>query len=1208
MSDGQIVFEVTADGKHAIANVKEITKAIQQESGKWDDAAKKSADNINNTFSGMLKKLVAGFSAVKIGKALLDIGQDALQAASDLEEVQNVVDVTFGDNASKIEAWAKAAGTQFGLTETQAKRFTSTLGAMMKSAGLSGDKIADVSTDLAGLAADMASFYNLDFDTAFQKIRSGLSGETEPLKQLGINMSVANLNAYALQQGLSKTFEQMNQGEQTMLRYQYMMQATADAQGDFSRTSDGYANSLRMLETNVESLRTKLGELLLPAVNDAVKWLNDTIASITSDGKTRTVLDDFNDIEIQTAEKLRQIKETAEEARLLVDELEGINNAKTDEAIQKVQKFANDLEGIKLDQSKAGRIKDFLGVLSENIETVAQIKGESAEGTKKWLEEIGAAADKLDPNDAAGWEKLLTTLKNDLPGLADTEFGTKFFDSFENLNISDKAESVKKFIDDLSQNMGLVQELSGKDATETAAWLESIGKAAGELDPNDAAGWEKLLTTIKKDLPGIENTSLGAEFFNSFNNLKIGDKAEQVKSFIATLAENMGTVQELSGKDAEGAVEWLKQIGEAADSLSPEDAEGWEKLINTIKEGLPGIENTDFGAAFFASLGEGFSDVEKQSSVLDWAIDALGDKTNRTAEEQAYWLEVCKQLVKTIPGLSSIINTETGEVKGGTQAIKDYIKAWEEGQTKLALLGALEQKESALSSRFSDLPGLQLDMALEKRRARQRLEELKDVYQKYGAQIGFGKDGKVLRNFSSIYGLTEEARKELNAAADALDEQYEKAQAAADAYKAQAEALEEAKQALEEYRQTINEMPGSTEDLADASEKFWRDNEDNIKAVTSAAAEAIRNLDDYVQGVHDSVRNAVNSIIKGFSHIGKAGDELRNQSNEIANSEQEVISKYSDVVAKWGSGEESLKRMQANYDNLTDREKEAYNELAKIHNKQVEINKSLNEYTPERMKANLQSQVSFMREYIDNLNKAREMGLSDELLASLADGSSESAEYLAQLVSGGKEAAEEVDKAFQEVQAAKKEFTDTLANQQLKVDATYQSLAEKAKEAVDALNLATEAGDNTGKTVEAVAKSISDHIPDVKVAVDGILEQLARLSGYGVTIDFGSFGEINFVTATESSTPALYGEDYVPRDNMLYRLHEGERVLTAQENQIWNALRNGGIAGFDLEALGGVMRDNIGGNVYLDGKTVGRVISDQQGKSFRQLQRSGWQG
>ena len=273
-NDGQIVFEVTADGKHAIADIKEITRAIEKETKNWDKAADISTNNISNAFASMAKKLVAGFSLAKIGSELLKFGKASLEAASDLAEVQNVVDVTFGANANQIETWAKNAASQFGLTETKAKQFTSTLGAMAKSAGLSGDEIVTMSTDLAGLAADMSSFYNLDFDTAFQKIRSGISGETEPLKQLGINMSVANLNAFALQKGLSKTFEQMSQAEQTMLRYQYIMTATADAQGDFARTSDGYANSLRLLEANIESIKTALGTTFIGVAEKATGALN----------------------------------------------------------------------------------------------------------------------------------------------------------------------------------------------------------------------------------------------------------------------------------------------------------------------------------------------------------------------------------------------------------------------------------------------------------------------------------------------------------------------------------------------------------------------------------------------------------------------------------------------------------------------------------------------------------------------------------------------------------------------------------------------------------------------------------------------------------------------------------------------------------------------------------------------------------------------
>ena len=273
----------------------------------------------------MIKKVVGTISAAAIGKMLLNIGKDAIQAASDLQEVQNVVDVTFGSaGAKKIEAWAKAAGDQFGLTETQAKRFTSTLGAMMKSSGLAGDEIVDMSTDMAGLAADMASFYNLDFDTAFQKIRSGISGETEPLKQLGINMSVANLEAFALQKGLDKTFSEMTQGEQVMIRYQYLMQATADAQGDFSRTMDGFANSKRLFETNLETLKTNLGGFIMDVVTPAIAGINEFFDTLTKEPE-RTVIDDFNDIEVDTAGKMAKLDETYGKASDIIKLLDEIS-------------------------------------------------------------------------------------------------------------------------------------------------------------------------------------------------------------------------------------------------------------------------------------------------------------------------------------------------------------------------------------------------------------------------------------------------------------------------------------------------------------------------------------------------------------------------------------------------------------------------------------------------------------------------------------------------------------------------------------------------------------------------------------------------------------------------------------------------------------------------------------------------------------------
>lgn len=905
-NDGQIVFEVTADGRHAIADIKEITKAIQQETGKWDDSAKQSTQNISDSFSGMLKKIVAGFSAVKIGKALLDIGRDAISAASDLEEVQNVVDVTFGASSNKIEAWAKTAGAQFGLTETQAKRFTSTLGAMMKSAGMSGEKIADVSTDLAGLAADMASFYNLDFETAFQKIRSGLSGETEPLKQLGINMSVANLNAFALQQGLSKTFDQMSQGEQTMLRYKYLMQATSDAQGDFSRTSDGYANSMRKLQTNVDKLKTSLGKGLIDAVTEATGFLNSMLESLEPDESKRTVLDDIADIDLKTEAKITDIQKTADEARLLIDELEKIGGTNSD----------------------------------------------------------------------------------------------------------------------------------------------------------------------------------------------------------------------------------------------------------------------------------GFTDLEGRTGGLEGVIESLGDKTNRTAEEQALWLETCKRLVKTIPGLSSIINTETGEINGGTNAVKDYVKAWEEGQTKLALLGALGQKESAISKRFADLPELQLDAAVAEKRLRDRQREFNALKKKYGLDQYDGTYNEYNRAtrgsaYATQMGLSDEAVDELNAASDALRGAEAEATNTADAYKNQKDALEEAVAALKEYREVIDEMPGNVEQAADASEQFWIDNADNIKVVVAAADDALKKVSDYAQGVHDSVASAVDSTVKGFDFIGNAAQRQ----------------------------EKRLKPLNTELDTLTKEGKDLSDINERISNAQ-------DMYGIGNLRKNLESQLSFLREYKADMEAAREKGFSDEFLAQFADGSVESAEWLHEISNASDSQVTELNNLYGQVTEGKKELTDTLTQQSLSVDKTYETLAEKAKAAVAALDMQGEAAENTGKTVAGMAQGIADHVPDVATQVDAIIAELDRLNGYGINIDLGGFGSINFTTSTgKTEGSGRMGIPFVPHDDYIARLHEGERVLTAQENQIWNTLLNGGVAGFDLDDLGGVMRDNIkaGGNVYLDGRTVGAVISEQQGRNYKSLQRSGWQ-
>ena len=262
MNDGSLIFDTEVD-----------TSGVEQ-----------GVNDINEIFGDMLNANILGdliTNAMQTaGSAVAGFAQQGLDLASDLQEVQNVVDTTFGDGAEQIYKWADAAAKSFGMSSLQAQNFNGTLGAMLKSMGLADDAVMQMSTDMVGLAGDMASFYNLDVEQAFDKIRAGISGETEPLKQLGINMSVANLEAYALSQGIEKAYSAMTQAEQAQLRYNYLMSVTADAQGDFAKTSDSFANRQRILNLTLDNLSATFGEKLLPALNDGVGLAIDELPKI----------------------------------------------------------------------------------------------------------------------------------------------------------------------------------------------------------------------------------------------------------------------------------------------------------------------------------------------------------------------------------------------------------------------------------------------------------------------------------------------------------------------------------------------------------------------------------------------------------------------------------------------------------------------------------------------------------------------------------------------------------------------------------------------------------------------------------------------------------------------------------------------------------------------------------------------------------------
>ena len=229
-----------------------------------------AVNNIKGNFNILNSTLARGLSLA----ALTALGRKCLELSSDLIEVQNVVDTTFGKSSSIINDFAANALKNFGLTELQAKKYASTLGAIAKASGESDDATLQMSTNLTKLTADVASFFNYDYDTAFNKIRSGLTGETEPLKDLGVVMTVANLEQYRLAHGIKTAYSEMSSAEQMALRYNYIMQALTDTQGDFNKTQASWANQLRVLQGQAQQLGAILGNLLQKVLYPVLSVVN----------------------------------------------------------------------------------------------------------------------------------------------------------------------------------------------------------------------------------------------------------------------------------------------------------------------------------------------------------------------------------------------------------------------------------------------------------------------------------------------------------------------------------------------------------------------------------------------------------------------------------------------------------------------------------------------------------------------------------------------------------------------------------------------------------------------------------------------------------------------------------------------------------------------------------------------------------------------
>ncbi len=309
------------------SNVIQMTNALANlanQGSKVGSASKSlTADFSNVTKSAKTTKNGFGGLASAIGKfyatyffAIRAIGKlgDAVDLSSQLTEVQNVVDTTFGDMTSKVEDFVNVSIDSFGMSELTAKQIASRFQAMGTAVGISASQVAsgasvinsalesqedtmystansmaDVSLNLTKLAADMASFYDVDQEDVAKSLESVFTGTTAPLRQYGLDITQATLKEWAMKQGIDADISSMSQAEKVMLRYQYVMANTTAAQGDFAKTADTWANAIRTLKQEIQAWGSIIGSVIINAFKPLVIAMRNAMKNVIA--FTQTIAD-----------------------------------------------------------------------------------------------------------------------------------------------------------------------------------------------------------------------------------------------------------------------------------------------------------------------------------------------------------------------------------------------------------------------------------------------------------------------------------------------------------------------------------------------------------------------------------------------------------------------------------------------------------------------------------------------------------------------------------------------------------------------------------------------------------------------------------------------------------------------------------------------------------------------------------------------------
>ena len=266
-----------------MANTVRILITAKDEVSGVFDKVRDKATALSKTDIGKGMAMGAGIAAFGMVKnvamgaldAVVSFGAGSIAAASALNETMSKTSVIFGDNADKIEKWGGSLASTFALSKQQALDTASGFAGLFKTVGIELDQATDMSMKLTELGADLASFFDTDVESALLALKSGLNGESEPLRRFNVFLSETAVSAKLAQMGIQKTAGAFTEAQKATARYALILEQTGDAQGDMALTSDNYATSMKKLDAEMANLQAEIGQDLLPIMRDLSKWAVD---------------------------------------------------------------------------------------------------------------------------------------------------------------------------------------------------------------------------------------------------------------------------------------------------------------------------------------------------------------------------------------------------------------------------------------------------------------------------------------------------------------------------------------------------------------------------------------------------------------------------------------------------------------------------------------------------------------------------------------------------------------------------------------------------------------------------------------------------------------------------------------------------------------------------------------------------------------------